>query len=411
VSELHLFEVVGLEIEYMITDAGSLKVAPEADLALGLLDSEVDLEEGELERGPVSWSNELARHVIELKGTGPFATIDEAEVAFTAAVRELSGRLEAQGRKLMPTAMHPTMDPATETKLWPYGEDIIYRTFDRIFDCRGHGWSNLQSMHVNLPFSGDEELGKLHAAVRLVLPILPALAASSPLVEGRVTGKLDNRLGFYAKNARRIPSVSGAVIPEPVFDRASYEQQILERIYADLAPHDPDGILRHEWANARGAIVRFDRSAIELRVIDTQEQVAADLAVAEAAISAVRHLVQAHDAPLEDQQAWSTDRLAAILWDCAEQGDLAVIEDEGYLAMWGAPPRRMSAGELWAHVLGRGPGAGSEARSRALQVILQEGVLGRRILKAVGAHPAPERIEEVYRELAACLAEGRSFHP
>ena len=36
---------------------------------------------------------------------------------------------------------------------------------------------------LNLPFSSDEEFGRLHAAIRLLLPLLPALAASSPLVE------------------------------------------------------------------------------------------------------------------------------------------------------------------------------------------------------------------------------------
>jgi hypothetical protein len=30
-------------------------------------------------------------------------------------------------------------------------------------------------------------------------------------------------------------------------------------------------VLRHEWVNARGAIARFDRSAIEIRVLDVAE--------------------------------------------------------------------------------------------------------------------------------------------
>ena len=87
----------------------------------------------------------------------------------------------------MPTAMHPWMDPATETVLWDDATDV-YRTYDRIYGCRGHGWANLQSMHVNLPFADDSQFARLHAAIRLVLPLLPALAASSPIAEGSVDG-------------------------------------------------------------------------------------------------------------------------------------------------------------------------------------------------------------------------------
>src|SRR5690606_30349750 len=126
----------------------------------------------------------------------------------------------------------------------------------RIFDCRGHGWANLQSVHLNLPFANDDQFGRLHAAIRLLLPLLPALAASSPLIESRRSGLLDTRLDVYRSNAARIPSVSGQVIPEPVYTRSDYDREILQRMYRDVAPFDPDGTLQHEWLNARGAIAR-----------------------------------------------------------------------------------------------------------------------------------------------------------
>ena len=84
----------------------------------------------------------------------------------------------------MPSGMHPWMQPARETRLWPHESGPIHRAYDALFDCRRHGWANLQSMHVNLPFgedlTPDGEFARLHAAVRLVLPLLPALAASTP---------------------------------------------------------------------------------------------------------------------------------------------------------------------------------------------------------------------------------------
>src|SRR5690606_17301416 len=141
------------------------------------------------------------------------------------------------------------------------------------------GWANLQSVHLNLPFDGDEEFGRLHAAIRLVLPILPALAASSPLKDGHYTGLKDTRLDVYQSNQRKVPSIAGRVVPEQVFTQKDYEEQILQRNYQDIAPYDPEGILQDEWLNSRGAIARFQRNAIEIRVLDIQECPAADLAI------------------------------------------------------------------------------------------------------------------------------------
>ena len=44
------------------------------------------------------------------------------------------------------------MHPETEMQLWQHNYSKIYALYNRIFDCRGHGWSNVQSMHINLPF-------------------------------------------------------------------------------------------------------------------------------------------------------------------------------------------------------------------------------------------------------------------
>ena len=40
-------------------------------------------------------------------------------------------------------------------------------------------------------------------------------------------------------------------------------------MYRQIAPLDPDHVVQYEWLNSRGAIARFDRNAIEIRVIDT----------------------------------------------------------------------------------------------------------------------------------------------
>jgi Zn finger protein HypA/HybF involved in hydrogenase expression len=122
-----------------------------------------------------------------------------------------------------------------------------------------------------------------------VLPIVPALAASSPFLDGVFTGHLDARLETYRHNQARIPSLTGMVIPERLFTETEY-RGLFDRIAADIAPHDPDGVLDPLFLNSRGAIARFDRNAIEIRTIDIQECPAADLGVIAAVVALVRRL-------------------------------------------------------------------------------------------------------------------------
>lgn len=406
---LHLFEGFGIELEYMLAGADDLGVRPIADELLLLAGGSY---EGDVERGAIAWSNELALHVIELKTNGPARTLAGLAALFQAEIVEINRLLSSEAVLILPTAMHPWMDPATELKLWPHENDVIYRTYDRIFDCRGHGWANLQSMHVNLPFADDREFGALHAAIRLVLPIIPGLAASSPFADGKAQGLLDTRLEIYRGNAQRVPSVAGLVIPERVFTRRDYEEHLLGRIYADLEALDPEGVLRHEWVNSRGCIARFDRMAIEIRVIDVQECPAADLAVAAAVVAAVRSLVEEHWCSSRQQRRWHERELAAMLLEAVRDADEAIIDNRRYLDAFGFPERgRARVVDLWQHLIESLLAAepGFAEWSAPLAMILNHGCLARRIIRATGPEPDRAMLEDVYRRLAACAADGRLF--
>src|SRR5688500_16998085 len=71
---LHLFEAVGIEIEYMLVDRSSLDVAPIADAVLRQT-ADSDRPINELARGELGWSNELVLHVVELKNVRPTADL------------------------------------------------------------------------------------------------------------------------------------------------------------------------------------------------------------------------------------------------------------------------------------------------------------------------------------------------
>ena len=405
---LHLFDAVGIELEYMIVDSRTLNVRPIADVVLR---DETGAVASEVEHGSLAWSNELVSHVIELKTNGPAATLDGLAEAFQSQVGEINRQLAPHGARLLPSAMHPWMDPHAEMVLWPHEYGPVYEAFNRIFDCRGHGWANLQSMHINLPFSGDEEFGRLHAAVRLVLPLLPALAGSSPIMDGNRTGLMDSRLEVYRTNSRRIPSVAGRVIPEPAFDAASYSRLIFTPMFADIAPHDPEGVLQDEFLNARGAIARFSRGTIEIRVIDVQECPAADLAIAAAAISVVKLLVDQHWTDTRSQQSIPVEPLEAVFLAAIRDAERATVDSPELLQQFGVSAMSLTLAELWQHLLREvapDPSAGFDWRP-TIDTILRRGPLARRITDALSASPDPAELRRLYARLADCLASGSLF--
>jgi glutamate---cysteine ligase / carboxylate-amine ligase len=407
-SPYHLFEAVGVELEYMIVSDETLDVEPAADRLLEAVAGELT---DEWENGEIAWNNELALHVVEMKCNGPRSSLTGLADAFQKNVTIAVEKLESDAMRLMPTAMHPWMDPST-VRLWPHGTRTIYETFDRIFGCKGHGWANLQSAHLNLPFADDEEFARLHGAIRFLLPILPGIAASSPAVDGMLTGVADNRLAAYRGNCARIPSITGEVVPEPIGSIGEYRERLLERLYADLAPHDPEGVLRHEWVNARGAIARFDRMAIEIRVLDVQECPGADIAFAAAIIGTLRSLCEERWADVRALDAWDTRALADLLNLVSRDAEQAEIGARRYLESFGLAQGSATLARLWEHLIDRASADGALAGvdARFLEHYLRAGTLATRIRSALGTVlPSRGDYERVYRSLCDALADGRAF--
>lgn len=404
---LGLFQGYGIELEYMIVSRRSLEVLPIADQLLQAMAGEPAQS---WEADGIGWSNELALHVIEFKTAGPVPTLAGLDRAFRRAIGQANLWLHEQDACLLGTAMHPFMDPGT-IQLWPHGDREIYQAFDRIFDCKGHGWGNLQSMHINLPFADDQEFARLHAAVRFLLPLLPAVAASSPLVEGSRTSRLCNRYFHYRDNCRRIPSVTARVIPEPVSSRAEYEQRILEPMYRDIAPYDKEKILQFEWLNARGAIARFDRMALEIRLMDIQAEPEADLALAEIVSGLARLLTDCHWSDSRDLNLLETEFLKRLLDAAAESGLEVEVGDRALLSALGMDQSSVTMRGIWEWVADQlvisSVGLSSETQ-RQMEKILSDGSAASRILNALGSGPNPDRsaIRRVYRELAARLNAG-----
>src|SRR5262245_12912180 len=93
---LHLFEAYGVELEYMIVDAESLSVRPMSDVVLHQAAGEYL---SEIEMGDISWSNELALHVIELKITDPAPSLEPLAALFQQHVTKINDLLRPLGAR------------------------------------------------------------------------------------------------------------------------------------------------------------------------------------------------------------------------------------------------------------------------------------------------------------------------
>lgn len=410
-SRIHIFQGYGIELEYMLVDKDTLAVKPVTD---ELLKHELGEYGSDFENGIVTWSNELVMHVVEIKSTEPESNFNALENGFAENVKRINAILDKWNAMLMPTAAHPFMDPLKETKLWPHDSNEVYQIYDKIFNSKGHGWSNLQSTHLNLPFYDDEEFAKLHAAVRIVLPILPALCASSPIMEGKLTGMMDTRLKFYKSNQARIPSITGKVIPEAIFSKRNYLNSIYEKIKNDIAPFDPDKVLNPIWVNSRGAIPRFDRGSIEIRLMDIQECPTADMAIITLVIETIKAFVNEKFISLDEQMKMKTDTLAALFEKCMVTGQKTEVTSEEFLRAFGIQEGPMSAKDVWQAVMDRLVNSGNTALEKwtpELSVILTEGTLSDRIIKSLNEDYSETSIKDTYRKLCGCLEQNKMFLP
>ncbi|WP_028283841.1 glutamate-cysteine ligase family protein [Olleya marilimosa] len=406
-KKYHLFEVYGIELEYMLVNSNSFKVAPIVDVLLtkknGELTSDVD-------NGTVAWSNELVAHVIEIKTNGPTNNINNLAEAFHKNITEINALLKPLNAKLLPTASHPTMNPLKDTQLWKHSYSEVYELYNRIFDCKGHGWSNVQSTHINLPFYDDREFEKLHAAIRIILPLIPGLCASSPILDGKITGYKDTRLEYYKTNQKEIPEMTGLVIPERVFTKADYYATIFEPIKQVIKKYDTNNILDHHFLNSRGAIARFDRNAIEIRLVDIQECPKADIAICVLIIEVLKLLVNEDTTSLKKQKKWLKQDLYSILNAVIKDGEVYKISNLDYLELFGIK-QVSNVKNVWHHLYMLVKENITEDYQKALEIIFNHGTLSTRIVKALNQDVSVKNIELVYNQLAKCLEENKLFIP
>lgn len=261
---------IGTEHEYSISDS-NWRPQPISDRIIERISGAVD---HEVQFGGIKVSKELQKHVIELIPSEPGSLSFLEDSLF----RGLTKLYQALGHeyRFLGLGMHPllTLD---QTTFWDHDEQEYYHAYDRLFDIKQHGWLNIQALQINIPYQSKDDLVLMFNRVRSLMPYLVAISASSPIVEGLLTGYMDNRLVYYRQNQRRMPLICHEILPERLASVDDYIR-INRGIYSELKACGAD-LLCREWVNSRGVIVRFTRRCLEVKAIDEQECLHSDMAI------------------------------------------------------------------------------------------------------------------------------------
>ncbi|MEM2105662.1 MAG: glutamate-cysteine ligase family protein [Candidatus Bathyarchaeia archaeon] len=286
-------EVLGPEHEYAVVDE-ALKAQPIVDKIIKDFKGRIV---NFVEQSNFTFGKEMQMHVLELKPNQPFELPIEFEETMQNAVLTLTEFLKRKYKMhLLGTGMHPTLR-LDETRVWPHRHKKIYHFYGKVFNLKQHGWLNIQSFQLNLPYANEEDAIKIHNALAEICAYLPAVSASSPIYEGKLGEYVDNRLHFYVLNQKEVPSVIGDVIPEYIASFKQYKTEIIGRYSKDLIKAGVNDCLPYkDWVNSRGAIFRFDRKAVEIRVMDEQECVKSDVALSCFVRAALRGIIKENKA-------------------------------------------------------------------------------------------------------------------
>lgn len=387
--------LLGFHLEQAFALVGRTSLDP-----LPLVDEVLSLQCGdrlrEVDVGAMRWSNPGPRHSIRLATRNGLNGLYEAREIFSAgaaALRDAAAQVEG---RLLPTGMHPWME-AERAQCWPHGGDTKDQALIALGGKARHGWANQQGLRVSIPFAGEASFRETFACLRFLSPLLPALAAASPFVEGNPGPALNCRIA-----AGRDFLDGPSLMPRAYSSKGAYENELIvpgrERIRSlgvKLAPLDLCGhLLRADFA----------AQLIHIDVMDAQESLEADLALCAFTAAATGWLWHSTSAP---RDPWPSPRLADLLEVSLVSAEAGIIGDRDYLDIMGYPERGACRySELLQFLLedrlAADPAVASCAESLAhmRRASLANRMLAR--LRQDGETFGPEELFNLYREIVAC---------
>ena len=208
---------------------------------------------------------------------------------------------------------------------------------------------------------------------------------------------------------------------------------IFDKVKKAIAPYDTEHLLNHFFLNSRGAIARFDRGAIEIRLVDIQECPNADIAIVELEIATLKAIVNGKFAASRENASaansvqhtlkeyreflrnFDTTRLAELLAMTTKDAENATIDWQEYLSVFGMnfattpASATITAGDIWKHIYSVVKNDLTEVSQCFMEKMLERGTLSSALYKALGDAPAHEAFVTEYKKLADCLAHNRLY--
>ncbi|MDD1760500.1 MAG: glutamate-cysteine ligase family protein [Methanothrix sp.] len=367
---------IGTEHEYSIND----KEQRALTVSDGIIERIAGRLDHEVAFGGILVSKELQKHAIELIPQRPGGLGFLEENLYRGLCQLYRATNYEYG--FMGLGMHPLLR-LDETACWDHDEQEYYQTYNRLFNIRQHGWLNIQALQINIPYHGKEDLVAMFNKIRALIPYLVAVSASSPLVEGKATSYMDNRLVYYRENQAAIPEICHGILPEKLESADEYVR-INRRIYSQLKKQEAD-ILCREWVNSRGVIVRFTRSCLEIKAIDEQECLHSDMAFSAFLLALLRS-----DLVLEEDE----ESLLSLLESAMREGTVTLRPELERLL-------RLAEKSATAEERGYLPLVAKRIEQGSLSELMMQK------LQETGA--GEEEIKDLMRQMQWCLKENRPY--
>jgi carboxylate-amine ligase len=244
---------LGVEEEVMILDAETLEPVAAVDV---LLRGAAELEL------PGTLKTELHASVVELT-TGVCADVDEA-IAALRELRAAAGRIaRANGLVIAAAGSHPT---AMLESLPVVQEERYLQMIERL--GRAARRQGVNGLHVHVGVESAERCYERLEAVLSWLPVVLALSANSPFVDGEATGMVSNRAEILTQLPRAgAPPAFGSYDGFEAWVERLVRIGVLEdytRIWWDVRPHPHLGTLEIRIADQPTSL---ERTALVVRVL------------------------------------------------------------------------------------------------------------------------------------------------
>ncbi len=289
---------LGIEEEFFLVDPESRDLLADPDIRI--------FEACEAQGGPHKFVREFLRTQIE-SNSRVCESVADVRTALLETRSTVIRAAETYGAAVMAASTHPFADwkEQAPTPRERYERFVVtFQDSVRRFLISG--------MHIHASFGDPNSRIRVMTAVRRYLPILHALSASSPFVEGRETGFKSFRLNLMTNLPR-------TGLPGPLRSRAEFD-----RLVADYQRLDFIGDASELWWDIRPS-GKFP--TVEMRIGDVCTRIDDAMCIVALYASLIRYLLrqdQAGELPPEPP----TEIIAENRWLAQRYGVLAFFGDE-----------------------------------------------------------------------------------